>query len=148
CFALSEAVDGAGAGRRVVFGVILGTGVGGGIAVDGAVLVGPNRVAGEGGHNPLPWADEAERPGPPRYCGPRGGLGTVLSRPRLPRDHRSATGEARSAEEIAAAAAAGDASSRATLERSAHRLARALAHVINLLDPDAIVLGGGLSNVP
>jgi len=148
CFALSEAVDGAGAGRRVVFGVILGTGVGAGIAVDGTVLTGPNRIAGEWGHNPLPWADEAERPGPPCYCGQRGCIETFLSGPGLSRDHRSATGEARSAEEIAAAAAAGDASSRATLERYAHRLARALAHVINLLDPDAIVLGGGLSNVP
>jgi fructokinase len=147
CFALSEAVDGAGAGRRVVFGVILGTGVGGGIAVDGAVLGGPNRIAGEWGHNPLPWADDAERPGPPCYCGQRGCIETFLSGPGLSRDHRSATGEERRAEEIAAAAAAGDASSRATLERYAHRLARALAHVINLLDPDAIVLGGGLSNV-
>src|SRR4029450_1625886 len=128
--------------------VILGTGVGGGIAVDGAVLGGSNRIAGEWGHNPLPWADDAERPGPPCYCGKRGCIETFLSGPGLCRDHRSATGEARGAEEIAAAAAAGDASSRATLERYAERLARALAHVINILDPDAIVLGGGLSNVP
>ena len=148
CFALSEAVDGAGAGRRAVFGVILGTGVGGGIAVDGAVLGGPNRVAGEWGHNPLPWADDTERPGPACYCGKHGCIETFLSGPGLCRDHRSATGEARSAVEIATAAAAGDASSRATLERYAQRLARGLAHVINILDPDAIVLGGGLSNVP
>jgi fructokinase len=148
CFALSEAVDGAGAGRRAVFGVILGTGVGGGIAVDGAVLGGPNRVAGEWGHNPLPWADDTERPGPACYCGKHGCIETFLSGPGLCRDHRSATGEARSAVEIATAAAAGDASSRATLERYAQRLARGLAHVINVLDPDAIVLGGGLSNVP
>jgi fructokinase len=144
CFALSEAVDGAGAGHRVVFGVILGTGVGAGITVDGGVLGGPNRIAGEWGHNPLPWAADAERPGPSCYCGKRGCIETFLSGPGLSRDHRSATGEERSAAEIAAAT---DAASDATLERYEHRLARALAHVINILDPDAIVLGGGLSNV-
>src|SRR5262249_29004710 len=147
CFALSEAVDGAGAGRRVVFGVILGTGVGAGIAVDGTVLSGPNRIAGEWGHNPLPWAEDAERPGPSCYCGKRGCIETFLSGPGLCRDHRSATDEERGAEEIVAAAGAGDAASLATLERYEERLARALAHVINILDPDAIVLGGGLSNV-
>jgi fructokinase len=148
CFALSEAVDGAGAGHRVVFGVILGTGVGAGITVGGTVHCGPNRIAGEWGHNPLPWSEETERPGPPCYCGKRGCIETFVSGPGLARDHREATGVERSAEEIAAAAGAGDPASRATLERYAHRLARALAHVIDVLDPDAIVLGGGLSNVP
>ncbi len=144
CFALSEAVDGAGAGHRMVFGVILGTGVGAGITVDGHVLSGPNRIAGEWGHNPLPWATDAERPGPDCYCGNRGCIETFLSGPGLSRDHRSASGEERRAEELAAAT---DAESHATLERYEHRLARALAHVINILDPDIIVLGGGLSNV-
>jgi fructokinase len=144
CFALSEAVDGAGAGHRVVFGVILGTGVGAGITVDGHVLSGPNRIAGEWGHNPLPWATDAERPGPDCYCGKRGCIETFLSGPGLSRDHRSASGEERRAEELAAAT---DAEGHATLERYEHRLARALAHVINILDPDIIVLGGGLSNV-
>jgi len=144
CFALSEAVDGAGAGHRVVFGVILGTGVGAGITVDGHVLSGPNRIAGEWGHNPLPWATDADRPGPDCYCGKRGCIETFLSGPGLSRDHRSATGEERRAEELAAAT---DAAAHATLERYEHRLARALAHVINILDPDIIVLGGGLSNV-
>ena len=144
CFALSEAVDGAGAGHRVVFGVILGTGVGAGITVDGHVLSGPNRIAGEWGHNPLPWATDAERPGPDCYCGKRGCIETFLSGPGLSRDHRSASGEERRAEELAAAT---DAVGHATLERYEHRLARALAHVINILDPDIIVLGGGLSNV-
>jgi fructokinase len=148
CFALSEAVDGAGAGHRVVFGVILGTGVGAGIAVDGTVLGGPNRIAGEWGHNPLPWAEDAERPGPACYCGQRGCIETFLSGPALRRDHRAATGVERDAAAIAAAAAAGEPASVATLERYAQRLARALAHVINILDPDVIVLGGGLSNVP
>ena len=144
CFALSEAVDGAGAGHRMVFGVILGTGVGAGITVDGHVLSGPNRIAGEWGHNPLPWATDAERPGPDCYCGKRGCIETFLSGPGLSRDHRSASGEERRAEELAAAT---DAEGHATLERYEHRLARALAHVINILDPDIIVLGGGLSNV-
>ena len=148
CFALSEAVDGAGAGHRVVFGVILGTGVGAGITVGGTVHCGPNRIAGEWGHNPLPWSEETERPGPPCYCGKRGCIETFLSGPGVARDHCEETGMERSAEEIAAAASAGDPASHATLERYAHRLARALAHVIDILDPDAIVLGGGLSNVP
>jgi len=148
CFALSEAVDGAGAGHRVVFGVILGTGVGAGITVGGTVLRGPNRIAGEWGHNPLPWPEHGERPGPACYCGKRGCIETFLSGPGLSRDHRSATGLERSAEEIAAAGAAGEPACLASLERYEERLARALAHVINILDPDAIVLGGGLSNVP
>ena len=144
CFALSEAVDGAGAGYRVVFGVILGTGVGAGITVDGQVLSGPNRIAGEWGHNPMPWASDAERPGPDCYCGQRGCIETFLSGPGLSRDHRSVTGEDRRADALASGT---DAESHATLERYEDRLARALAHVINILDPDVIVLGGGLSNV-
>jgi predicted NBD/HSP70 family sugar kinase len=147
CFALSEAVDGAGRGAEVVFGVILGTGVGGGIVMRGRVLEGPNGVAGEWGHNPLPWAEEHERPGPPCYCGQAGCVETFLSGPGLMRDHRQATGEDLAAEAIVARAAAGDAACDATLARYEHRLARALAGIVNVLDPDAIVLGGGLSNV-
>jgi predicted NBD/HSP70 family sugar kinase len=146
CFALSEATDGAAAGAAVVFGVILGTGVGGGIVVDRKVLAGRNAIAGEWGHNPLPWPEPAELPGPPCYCGRSGCIETFLSGPGLARDHRAAPGEERSAAEIAAAAA-GVAAARASIERHAERLARALAHVINLLDPDVIVLGGGLSRI-
>ncbi len=140
CFALSEASDGAGAGARVVFGVILGTGVGGGIVVDGAPLTGPNAIAGEWGHNPLPWPRDDERPGPECYCGRHGCIETFLSGPGLARDHRAATGEDLTPEAIVTRA--GD-----TITRYTERLARALAHVINLLDPDVIVLGGGLSNI-
>jgi fructokinase len=147
CFALSEARDGAGAGARVVFGVIVGTGAGGGIAVDGRALTGPNAVAGEWGHNPLPWPRPGEWPGPPCYCGRTGCIETFLSGPGLARDHRQATGTALDAETIAAHAAAGDARCRATLARYEERMARALASVINVLDPDVIVLGGGLSNL-
>jgi fructokinase len=147
CFALSEAVDGAGAGAEVVFGVILGTGVGAGVVVRGAVLDGPNGIAGEWGHNPLPWPRDDERPGAACFCGRRGCIETFLSGPGLARDHRRATGDERTPEAILAAAAGGDAASEATLVRYEERLARALAHVINLLDPDAIVLGGGLSNL-
>ena len=140
CFTLSEATDGAGAGGRVVFGVILGTGVGGGIVVNGAPLTGPNAIAGEWGHNPLPWPRDDERPGPECYCGRSGCIETFLSGPGLARDHRAATGEDVTPEVIVARA--GD-----TITRYTERLARALAHVINLLDPDVIVLGGGLSNI-
>jgi fructokinase len=147
CFTLSEAVDGAAAGECVVFGVILGTGVGGGIAVDGRVVTGRNAIAGEWGHNPLPRARDDERPGPPCYCGRQGCIETFLSGPALVEDHRRATGETATAEAIAAAAAAGDSSASATLDRYVDRLARALASVVNLLDPDAIVLGGGLSRI-
>jgi len=147
CFALSEASDGAAAGAPCVFGVIVGTGTGGGVVVNGRVLTGRNAVAGEWGHNPLPWALENERPGPGCWCGKNGCIETFLSGPGLARDHHSATGEKRSAAEIAAAAAAGDAGAAATLTRHAHRMARALASVINVLDPDVIVLGGGLSNL-
>lgn len=148
CFALSEAVDGVAAGARLVFGVILGTGTGGGIVLDRRVWTGPNAIAGEWGHNPLPWPDEGERPGPPCYCGRAGCLETFLSGPGLIRDHRSATGEERTAPEIVAAVAAGDEGAAGTLRRYESRLARGLAAVVNLLDPDVIVAGGGMSNVP
>jgi fructokinase len=148
CLALSEATDGAGAGAAVVFAVILGTGTGGGVAVHGQVLTGPNRLAGEWGHNPLPWPAEHELPGPACYCGKTGCIETWLSGPGLARDHRAHGGADLSAAQIAAAAAASDTACRATLGRHAERLARALASVINLLDPDVIVLGGGLSKLP
>jgi fructokinase len=155
CLALSEATDGAGAGAAVVFAVILGTGVGAGIAVHGRVLAGPNGLAGEWGHNPLPWAGEDGFDDPRLicYCGLRGCIETLLSGPALARDHGRVNsppqgGPAPSAADIAAAAAQGDAAATATLERHASRLARALTSVINLLDPDVIVLAGGLSKLP
>jgi fructokinase len=147
CFALSEAADGAGAGADVVFGVILGTGVGGGIVVRGRVLDGPNGIAGEWGHNPLPWPRDDERPGPACFCGKDGCIETFLAGPGLAGDHRRATGAALAPAAIVAAAAAGDPACEATLARYEERLARALAHVVNLLDPDVVVLGGGLSNL-
>ncbi len=147
CFALSEATDGAGEGAEIVFGVILGTGVGGGIVVRGELLSGPNAIAGEWGHNPLPWPKDDERPGFPCFAGHSGCIETFLSGPALERDHLRAHGEALGAEEIVARAATGDAACAATLERYEERLARALAHVINIVDPDVIVLGGGMSNV-
>ena len=147
CFALSEAVDGAGRDGRVVFGAILGTGTGGGIVVDRKLLVGANAVAGEWGHNPLPWPVGDERPGPPCYCGKRGCIETFLSGPGLARDHHGTGGPRLDAAEITKDAAAGDARAQASLERYAERLARALSVVVNLLDPDVIVLGGGLSNI-
>jgi fructokinase len=147
CFALSEAIDGAGAGARVVFGVILGTGTGGGIVVEGRVLTGPNAIAGEWGHNPLPWPRGGEWPGPACYCGKRSCVETFLSGPGLARDHQEATGEALEAAEITERAEAGQPAARASLERYEERLARALAALINILDPDAIVLGGGMSKI-
>jgi len=147
CFALSEAADGAGAGEGVVFGVIAGTGTGAGITVDGRVLTGANAIAGEWGHNPLPWPTAEEAPGPECYCGRRGCIETFLSGPGLAADHRRATGAERSPEDIAAAAGEGDPGCRASLDRYVHRMARALAHVINILDPDVIVLGGGMGNI-
>ena len=153
CFALSEAVDGAASGFDTVFGAILGTGVGGGIVSGGRLLVGANAIAGEWGHNPLPALEAGEVPGPPCYCGRSGCIETFLSGPGLAADHlrhaeRHAEphgGAALSAPEIAAGARAGREDCRATIARYVERLARALASVINLLDPDAIVLGGGLS---
>lgn len=147
CFALSEATDGAGAGGRVVFGVILGTGVGGGIVVAGGILTGPHAIAGEWGHNPLAWPRDDERPGRPCYCGRSGCNETFLAGPSLSRDHHLATGRELQAPEIAARAESGDPDAVATMVRYEDRLARALAVVINILDPDVIVLGGGVSNI-
>lgn len=143
CFALSEAIDGAGAGAQVVFGVILGTGVGGGIVIDGKVLTGANAIAGEWGHNPMPGEHHRE----PCYCGRRGCVELYLSGPGLAADHRRVTGADSSAIAIAQDAAADDDACETTLQRYEARLARALAQVINILDPDVIVLGGGLSNM-
>ena len=147
CFALSEAVDGAAKGARVVFGVILGTGVGGGIVVDGRGLSGANAICGEWGHNSLPWPLPGEMPGPRCACGRDGCIEAFLSGPGLARDHLLATREAREPADIAARAESGDCGCAATLERYEERLARALASVINLLDPEVIVLGGGLSRI-
>src|SRR5260370_6106923 len=147
CFALSEATDGAAAGAQVVFGVILGTGVGGGIVVDGRCLSGANLMAGEWGHNPLPWLTPDEQPGPPCYCGKRGCVETWLSGPGFERDHAEHTGLTRSGREIVGAAASGDPGAAATLARYHDRLGRALASLINVLDPAVVVLGGGMSNI-
>ena len=147
CFALSEATDGAGQGADVVFGVILGTGVGAGIVVRGRVLDGANAIAGEWGHNPLPWSRDDERPGAPCFCGRAGCIETWISGPGLGNDHRRVTESVMATTDIVAGATAGDPACKATLARYEDRLARSLAHVINLLDPDVIVLGGGMSNV-
>lgn len=147
CFALSEAVDGAGSGARTVFGVIVGTGTGGGVVVDGHLLTGPNRIAGEWGHNPLPWPKADELPGPTCYCGKRGCVETFLSGPGLAEDVRRTTGLDLQPEAILAAAEAGNPEAEASLGRYEDRMARALASVVNLIDPDVIVLGGGLSNL-
>lgn len=147
CFALSEAADGAGAGAGVVFGVILGTGTGGGVVVRGRVLRGANAIAGEWGHNPLPWPAAGEWPGPPCYCGRTGCLETFLSGPGLAADHARVTGARLDSRDIAERAARGDAAASATIGRYAERLARGLASVVNVLDPDVIVLGGGLSHI-
>jgi len=147
CFALSEAADGAAAGLGTVFGVILGTGVGGGIAIEGRILVGANAIAGEWGHNPLPGPRSDELPGPACYCGRNGCIETWLSGPGLAADHRRHGGGGLDPPAIAARGAAGDPACRASLERYAERLARALASVINVIDPDAIVLGGGMSEI-
>jgi fructokinase len=148
CFALSEATDGAGAGFDSVFGVILGTGVGGGISIGRRVHVGANLIGGEWGHNPLPWPELSELPGPSCYCGRRGCIETWLSGPGMERDHRAQTGESRSTHEIVKAAASGDANAKATIARYHDRLGRGLASIVNVLDPDVIVLGGGMSNLP
>jgi len=147
CFALSEATDGTGQGADVVFGVILGTGVGGGLVVRGQVLDGPNAIAGEWGHNPLPWPHDNERPGPACFAGHSGCIETFLSGPGLVRDHRARTGNELSTIGIVEGAIAGDVECEMTMRRYEERLARALSHVINILDPDVIVLGGGMSNV-
>ncbi len=147
CLVLSEAADGAGSSAPVVFGVILGTGVGGAIAVEGRVLTGANAIAGEWGHNPLPWPRDEERPGSPCYCGRKGCIETFISGPAMTADHQAATGKILAPPEIASLAEAGDRQCRETMERYTGRLARALALVINIVDPDVIVLGGGLSNM-
>lgn len=147
CFALSEATDGAGAGAPSVFGVILGTGVGGGIVVNGRLLSGPNAIAGEWGHNSLPFVLPDEMPGPDCYCGKKGCIESWLSGPGFAADYMLDTREALSPEGIVAAAQAGNRPARFALRRYADRLARALAHIINILDPHVIVLGGGMSNI-
>lgn len=147
CFALSEAIDGAGRDAETVFGVILGTGVGGGIVIRRQVLAGANAIAGEWGHNPLPRLAAADQPAPDCYCGHRGCIETYLSGPGLTADHARHTGETLDAASIECRAAAGDAACEATLRRYEDRLGRALAGVINILDPQVIVLGGGLSNM-
>jgi fructokinase len=147
CFALSEASDGAAAGMPIVFGVILGTGVGGGVVAHGRIVTGANAIAGEWGHNPLPWPEPHELPGPDCYCGRTGCIETFLSGPGLARDHQTATGQQQSPEAIVAAARQGDRAAIETMARYEHRLARGLASIINVLDPDVIVLGGGMSNL-
>lgn len=146
CFALSEALDGAARTAPTAFGVILGTGVGGGVVINGALLTGANAIGGEWGHNALPWPESSELPGRACYCGKLGCIETFLSGPALAADHHAAAGENLTAEEIAARALS-DQAAASTLARYESRLARALASVINLLDPHMIVLGGGLSNV-
>ena len=147
CLALSEATDGAGAGAPVVFAVILGTGVGAGVVVHGRQLDGPNGLAGEWGHNPLPWADAGDLPAPPCYCGQHGCIETWVSGPGMARDHLQHPGQRLTAVQNSSNAARGDAACEATLQRYEQRLARALAHVINLLDPHVVVLGGGVSQL-
>jgi fructokinase len=147
CLAISEAVDGAGAGCRVVFGAILGTGVGGGIVIEGRILTGLNHVGGEWGHNPLPWATENERPGYRCYCGKHGCIETFLSGAGLTREYFSLSQKEIPAEQIAAAEEAGEPYAIRSLAIYKHRLARSLAALVNILDPDVIVLGGGISNI-
>ncbi|SIS96972.1 ROK family protein [Insolitispirillum peregrinum] len=148
CLALSEATDGAAAGSPIAFAVILGTGVGGGVVAHGRVLTGPNAIGGEWGHNALPWPQDDERPGPACYCGRAGCVETFLSGPGMAADHQRHSDSEVTAAAIASAAASGDPACQATLARYAHRLARGLASIINVLDPHTIVLGGGLSNIP
>jgi len=147
CFALSEAIDGAGRGAEIVFGVILGTGCGGGIVVRGRLLQGASSIAGEWGHNPLPWPEPSELPGPACYCGRLGCIETFVSGPAVSRDLVAHGGDAVDVQTIAARAAQQQPRELAALERFYSRVSRGLASVINLLDPDAIVLGGGLSQL-
>ncbi|MEO8500626.1 MAG: ROK family protein, partial [Vicinamibacteria bacterium] len=147
CFALSEASDGAAAGLDGVFGVIIGTGTGGGVVVNGRIVRGRNAIGGEWGHNSLPWPDASEQPGDPCYCGRSGCIETFLSGPGLAMDYERATGEKTDAVAVVGRAEAGEAKSVACLDRYVDRMARSLASVINILDPDAIVLGGGLSSI-
>ena len=147
CLAVSEATDGAAAGVRFVYGVILGTGCGGGVALEGCVHDGPNGVAGEWGHNPLPWPKPEESPGPACYCGKRGCMEMWVSGTGIARDYKNVTGTAKTTREIVADLAAGDRVASETIERFEDRLARGLSNVINILDPDVIVIGGGVSRV-
>ena len=147
CFALSEASDGAAAGAQIVFGVIIGTGTGGGIVIGGHVVTGANAIGGEWGHNPMPWPEDGEWPGPDCYCGRTGCIETFLSGPGLAGDYARAGGGQADAGTVARRACAGDAVAAAALERHERRLARALASIINVVDPDVIVLGGGVSNI-
>jgi fructokinase len=147
CFAMSEAADGAAAGADVVFGVILGTGTGAGVVVRGSVLTGANAIAGEWGHVALPWADADDQPAPECYCGKRGCIETYLSGPGLSSDHERQTGRRCDVPTLLAHASGGDMAARATLDRYMSRAARGLAAIVNVLDPDIVVLGGGLSNI-
>jgi fructokinase len=147
CFAMSEAADGAASEAEVVFGVILGTGTGAGVVVRGSVLTGANAIAGEWGHVALPWADADDEPAPECYCGKRGCIETYLSGPGLSSDHERRTGHRHTVPELLSRASGGDAAAAATLDRYVSRAARGLSAVINLLDPDVIVVGGGLSNI-
>jgi fructokinase len=147
CFAVSEAADGAAAGAHVVFGVIVGTGTGGGLVVGGHLVRGANGIAGEWGHNPLPWPEADEYPGPECYCGRRGCIETFLSGPGLTREHERRTGLREAPPVIVAQARDGNSGARDSLSRYQSRMARALAGIINVVDPDVIVLGGGMSNV-
>jgi fructokinase len=151
CFSISEAIDGAGKGHGIVFGVILGTGVGGGIAIDGKTHAGLNSIAGEWGHNPLPWAQHigglSESPGPTCYCGEKGCIETFVSGPGLSNDFFADGGTQATAEAISLMAEDGSVPAKAAIARYIHRLARSLASVVNILDPDVIVFGGGLSNI-
>lgn len=147
CFALSEAIDGAGEGGDIVFGVILGTGVGGGIVVNKKVLTGINAISGEWGHNPLPWPEDQERPGPSCYCGRAGCIETFLSGPAMERFFCEKSGQKLKTKEVIEKAKVGDLPAMEILNAYEHRLAKSLAHIINILDPSVIVLGGGMSNV-
>jgi fructokinase len=147
CFALSEAIDGAAAAAEVVFGVIVGTGTGAGVVVKSHVVYGPNAIAGEWGHNPLPWPMDEERPGPVCYCGKYGCIETWLSGPGMSRDYLEASGSALDPKQIVELVATGDGIAESCLVRYEDRMARSLAHVINILDPDVIVLGGGMGNI-
>lgn len=147
CFALSEATDGAAAESNIVFGVIIGTGTGAGIVINRQILTGANSISGEWGHNPLPWPDPDELPGPLCYCGKQGCIETFLSGPGLENDHQNRSGKKLPADQIATGAEQGHKECAASLQRYEQRMARALASVINILDPDIIVLGGGLSNI-
>lgn len=148
CFVVSEATDGAGHDGNVVFGVIIGTGTGGGIAIARTAVLGRNAIAGEWGHNPLPWPQADELPGPRCYCGKQGCIETFLSGPGFARYFHALTGKSLNPADVVALAANGDTVAETALQRYEDRLARALASVINIIDPDVIVLGGGMSNIP